>query len=143
MDTTKLKKILQAHTEWLLGNTKGTRADLLSANLQSADLRGADLRGANLGGANLQWANLQGANLGEYAIIQSGPLGSRHDYVVTLWNPSWESEQTRAGCWNGTLDALALRVEEVHKGTRYESEYRATIAYHRAMLTIAKAEKGA
>ena len=43
MDTTKLKKILQAHTEWLLGNTKGTRADLLSANLQSADLRGADL----------------------------------------------------------------------------------------------------
>ena len=73
MTKDKIKKILELHRKWKLGETGGEYAnlrganlqvaDLRRANLQGADLRDADLRDAKLRGANLQGANLQDANL--------------------------------------------------------------------------------
>ncbi len=67
MNTRGIKKILDKHRKWQLGegneraNLRG--ADLRSANLWGADLGGANLRDADLRGANLWGANLRGADL--------------------------------------------------------------------------------
>ena len=80
MTADALKKILDAHAEWLKDSNTGAKANLSGADLseanlrwanlseadlREADLRWADLSGANLRGANLRWANLRGANLRE------------------------------------------------------------------------------
>jgi hypothetical protein len=62
MTTTDLKKILDAHREWAVGNG-GERANLRSADLSGAYLSGANLSGANLSGADLRSADLSGAYL--------------------------------------------------------------------------------
>jgi hypothetical protein len=62
MTTTDLKKILDAHREWAVGNG-GERANLRSADLSGAYLSGAYLSGANLSGADLRSADLSGAYL--------------------------------------------------------------------------------
>jgi len=71
----ELQQILKLHAEWLLDDTRGSRADLRGADLRGADLsgadlsradlRGADLRGADLSGADLSRADLYGVNLRE------------------------------------------------------------------------------
>ena len=55
MNQADLKKILDAHREWAENGygSKGTRANLSSANLRSADLSSANLRSAYLSGADL------------------------------------------------------------------------------------------
>ena len=63
MTKDKIKKILELHRKWKLGETGGEYADLQGADLQGADLRRAKLQGADLQGANLQDANLRGADL--------------------------------------------------------------------------------
>lgn len=73
MDKVQLAEILDRHSQWLLDNNKGARANLHNADLRSADLHNADLRHANLrrtilcraslNDANLDGANLNGANL--------------------------------------------------------------------------------
>ena len=63
MTKDKIKKILELHRKWKLGETGGEYADLQSADLRGADLRRAKLQGADLQGANLQDANLRGADL--------------------------------------------------------------------------------
>ena len=128
-----------------LANLYGT--SLSGANLSLASLRGAnlslaDLSGANLYGTSLSGANLYEATLGDTIVVQSGPLGSRRDYLVTVWQPGWEHEETRAGCWTGTLAELAERVTNVYGDTRYGQEYRATIAYHQAMLAARRTGEG-
>ena len=132
-------------------------ANLIGANLGGADLNRANLRRANLIGANLYWAylsgaylsgadlsgaNLIGANLGSTVAVQSGPLGSRKDYLVTLWHPEWEAEQVTAGCWKGTLAELENAVTKQHGDNKYGRQYTAAITYHRAMIEIAKGEAG-
>jgi uncharacterized protein YjbI with pentapeptide repeats len=62
MTTTDLRKILDAHREWSVGNG-GERANLRSAYLRSANLRSADLRSADLSGADLSGADLRSAYL--------------------------------------------------------------------------------
>ena len=65
-----------------------------------------------------------------------GPLGSRGDTLgVSL--PSDGSEPiVYAGCWSGRLSAFAARVDEVYPTGRHGDEYRATIAYIRAISAI-------
>ena len=118
-----------------------SRANLSGANLSGANLSGADLSGANLSRANLSGAylggaNLSGANLSGAIVRQVGPLGSRRDYLVLVQIPGADA-LVRTGCWSGTLDELAGRVEEVHGNTTHGEEYRAAIAYLRAVITIA------
>jgi hypothetical protein len=65
-----------------------------------------------------------------------GPLGSRRDTLgVSL--PSDGSEPVvYAGCWSGRMSEFAARVDEVYPTGRYGDEYRATIAYIRAIAAI-------
>lgn len=65
-----------------------------------------------------------------------GPLGSRDDTLgVSL--PSDGSEPVvYAGCWSGRLSDFAARVDEVYPTGRHGDEYRATIAYIRAIAAI-------
>jgi hypothetical protein len=72
MTTTDLRKILDAHREWSVGNG-GERANLRSADLRSANLSGANLSGAYLSGAYLRSANLRSADL-RSAYLRSADL---------------------------------------------------------------------
>jgi hypothetical protein len=59
----ELKNVLNLHSLWLKGDTKGKQASLSGADLSGANLRYANLRYANLSGANLSGADLSGADL--------------------------------------------------------------------------------
>jgi uncharacterized protein YjbI with pentapeptide repeats len=59
----QLKKTLESHRKWLIGEKGGEKADFASVDLRSANLYGANLRSANLRSANLRSADLYGANL--------------------------------------------------------------------------------
>ena len=118
----QLTEILANHQAWL-DESGGQRADL---------------RGANLCGANLYGADLCGANLGDTQILQLGPLGSRRDYLVVK---KFEDGTTEAmtGCFKGSVKALAEAVEKTHaEHPQYLREYRAAIAYCRAMWEVAE-----
>ena len=115
-------------------------AKLRGAVLRDADLSGAILRDADLRGAILTGAILTGAVTTPTVVVQSGPLGSRNDYLVTLWHPDWPAEQVTAGCWTGTLDGLAGRVTATHGSGRHADQYHAAIAYHRAMVVAGGSE---
>ena len=109
-------------------------ADLWDANLRHANLSDANLRDANLRDANLRGANLRGANLGDTRVIQLGPLGSRHDYLVVVRHPD-ASIQARTGCFLGTLEDLAAAVARTHADhPPYRREYEAAIDYARTVL---------
>jgi len=123
-----------------LGDANLRGADLREADLRGADLRGADLRGVDLGGANLRGADLRGANLGGSVVLQSGPLGSRHDYLVTIWVPGWPAEETMTGCWRGTLDKLSEAARATHGAGVFGQQYAAAIQFHRDMLAIHRAD---
>ena len=68
MDAEKLKNILDLHALFLIGDSKGRKADLSGVDFSGVDLRGADLTGADLQGANLSGANLSGAKLSKAAL---------------------------------------------------------------------------
>ena len=142
MNSEQLTETLRLHKLWAVGDMHGSRANLIRADLTGANLDGADLAGANLIGADLAGADLIRANLTGAVITgivcQSGPIGSRRDYLVTVWQPGWENEQVTAGCWRGTLKELADRVARVYGESRYGKEYVAAIAYHQDMVRIAR-----
>ena len=60
-----LQDTLEAHQAWLVGGSKGKRADLHAASLRNADLPHASLRSAGLAYANLHGADLRDADLRE------------------------------------------------------------------------------
>ena len=105
-------------------------ADLRGAYLNGADLGGAYLRGAYLRGANLGGANLGGANqkitlIGDRPLFSLGGIGSRNDY---LW--AYLTDQgvyVRAGCFFGSVNAFAERVEKTYGDGTHGKEYRAAI----------------
>ena len=115
-------------------------ANLYGADLHGADLHGADLRGANLGGADLYGADLHGADLGEIHVVQIGPVGSRRDYLVSMWGP--ELDVVRTGCFVGSLDAFTHAVESTYPdpASEHGAAYRAAIALLRAMREAPAAE---
>jgi len=63
MTKNKIKKILELHRKWKLGEIGGEYANLQDAHLQCADLRHTDLRHAHLQCADLRDAKLRGADL--------------------------------------------------------------------------------
>jgi hypothetical protein len=105
-------------------------ADLHDANLLCADLLDADLRGTSLEGANLYGAR--------GAIVSAGPAGSRRRITYYLL----DHDEVQCGCWRGTLAEFAARVEKEHKDNAFWlAEYRAMIAYFRAVRDAAAAER--
>ena len=99
----------------------------------------ADLHGADLAGANLRSADLQGAALHGVKVIQLGPLGSRHDYLVVKQFADGNTE-AMTGCFQGDLSQLETTVQQTHADhPHYLAEYTAALAYCRAVF----AEEGA
>ena len=107
-------------------------ADLARACLARADLAGANLAHVNLAGANLAGANLAGADLDEkdnhiIDIKQVGNIGSRKGYTVAFRLE--KSIKIKCGCFFGTLDEFASKVEKTHADTNYGREYKAMIEF--------------
>ena len=123
-----------------LGGADLGGADLVDADLVDANLRGANLRGAYLGGANLVDANLRGADLGganlreEWGKLESvsdvmmvGPIGSRNGYT-TIYHTD-KGVFVTCGCFRGTLDEFAKKVEETHGDNNHARDYKALVEF--------------
>ena len=114
-------------------------ADLGGANLRGANLRGANLGGAYLGGAYLGDANLGDAYLGGANLRGAGKLSKPDDILIvgnigsrlgytTIYNTD-NGIYVQCGCFFGNIDEFAKKVEETHKGTRHERDYKALIEF--------------
>jgi uncharacterized protein YjbI with pentapeptide repeats len=86
IDSADLKKILEAHAEWVReyrDEGEAEFSDPRRANLQEVDLRDEDLvdqiRRANLYGANLYGANLYGANLVRANLVRANLVRANLD----------------------------------------------------------------
>ena len=155
--TKKEIEILQRHAKWLQNEEGGEKANLRGANLWDADLRGANLRGANLWGADLRGANLWGANLwgadlrganlwdadlrganlwdadlrgAVGKILSFGPIGSRQG--ITYVTKTERTIHVRCGCFYGTLEEFAAKVEEEHGDSQHGKSYKAAIEFIKA-----------
>ena len=109
-------------------------ADLGGAYLGGADLGGAYLGGAYLGGAYLGGAYLGGAYLGGAGKITSiddilliGPIGSRGDYTHIYRTDMGIC--VKCGCFFGSIDEFALKVNDTHGEKKYGIEYRKVIDF--------------
>ena len=155
-------EVLQRHAKWLKNEEGGEKADLRGANLRGADLRGADLwgadlrdanlrdanlrdadlrvanlRDANLWGADLRGANLWGADLRDAnlwgaagKILYFGPIGSRQG--ITYVTKTERTIHVRCGCFYGTLEEFAAKVEEKHGDSQHGKSYKAAIEFIKA-----------
>ena len=115
-------EVLQRHAKWLKNEEGG----------EKADLRGADLRDANLRDANLRGADLRGADLWGAAgkILSFGPIGSRQG--ITYVTKTERTVHVRCGCFYGTLEEFAAKVEKEHGDSQYGKSYKAVIAFIKA-----------
>ena len=155
-------EVLQRHAKWLKNEEGGEKANLRGANLRGADLRGADLRGANLRDANLRDANLRDANLwgadlrdadlrdanlrdadlcgadlrgadlrgAAGKILSFGPIGSRQG--ITYVTKTERTVHVRCGCFYGTLEEFAAKVEKEHGDSQHGKSYKAAIEFIKA-----------
>ena len=140
-------EVLQRHAKWLKNEEGGEKANLQGANLwgadlQDADLRGADLRDADLWDANLRGANLRGADLRDAnlrdadlrgaagKILYFGPIGSRQG--ITYVTKTERTIHVRCGCFYGTLEEFAAKVEEKHGDSQHGKSYKAAIEFIKA-----------
>lgn len=155
-------EVLQRHAKWLENEEGGEKAklrgaDLRGANLRGAKLRGADLQGAKLQGAKLQGADLQGADLwgadlqdadlqganlwgaklrgadlwgAAGKILSFGPIGSRQG--ITYVTKTERTVHVRCGCFYGTLEEFAAKVEKEHGDSQYGKSYKAAIEFIKA-----------
>ena len=150
-------EVLQRHAKWLKNEEGGEKADLRDADLRDADLRGADLRDADLRGADLRGANLRGANLRDAdlrgadlrganlwdadlrgadlwgasgKILSFGPIGSRRG--ITYVTKTERTIHVRCGCFYGTLEEFAAKVEEEHGDSQHGKSYKAAIEFIKA-----------
>ena len=102
------------------------------ANLKRADLKGANLEGADLEGADLEWADLKGADLEGADLYQVSGIG-RVGRVTTY---DKKNNKIICGCFYGTLEQFKERVQKVYPSGRYGDQYRAAIAYFKAISGI-------
>ena len=130
-------EVLQRHAKWLKNEEGGEKADLQDADLRGADLQVADLqdanlRDANLWGADLQDANLRGADLWGAAgkILYFGPIGSRQG--ITYVTKTERTIHVRCGCFYGTLEEFAAKVEGKHGDSQHGKSYKAAIEFIKA-----------
>ena len=76
--------------------------------------------------AYLARANLDGAYLaGERPVFQVGPIGSRCAYLVSFLTTV--GVKIRAGCFFGSRDEFAAKVEKEHGDSIHGEEYRAAL----------------
>ena len=140
-------EVLQRHAKWLKNEEGGEKADLWGANLRGANLRGANLRDANLWGANLWGADLRDADLRDAnlwdadlrdanlwgaagKILSFGPIGSRQG--ITYVTKTERTVHVRCGCFYGTLEEFAAKVEKEHGDSQHGKSYKAAIEFIKA-----------
>jgi len=109
-------------------------ANLSGANLSGADLGDADLSGANLSGADLSGANLSGAKYSDEPVLDivivSG-IGTARRQTTAIILPA--RTLIHCGCFVGTLDEFASKIEATHAGNaKYLAQYRAAVAFIRS-----------
>ena len=122
-------------------------AYLGGANLGGAYLGGAYLGDAYLGGANLRGANLRGANLrGAYLgdalgklnsaedILIVGPIGSRNGYT-TIYHTD-NGVFVKCGCFSGTIEEFARKVDETHGGNKHAQDYKSLIEFAKTKYAL-------
>ena len=90
-----------------------------------ANLDGANLRGANLGGANLggEWGKLESVS----DVLMVGPIGSRNGYT-TIYHTD-KGVFVSCGCFRGTLDEFAKKVEKTHGDNNHARDYKALVEF--------------
>lgn len=115
--TKKEIDVLQRHAKWLQNEEGGEKADLSDANLW----------GANLSDANLSDANLRGA---AGKILSFGPIGSRQG--ITYVTKTERTVHVRCGCFYGTLEEFAAKVEKEHGDSQHGKSYKAAIEFIKA-----------
>lgn len=115
--TKKEIEVLQRHAKWLKNEEGGEKADLRGSDLRDADLRGADLWGANLWGATGK-------------ILSFGPIGSRQG--ITYVTKTERTIHVRCGCFYGTLEEFAAKVEKEHGDSQHGKSYKAAIEFIKA-----------
>ena len=100
-------------------------AYLVGANLGGADLRGANLGDAYLVGANLvgEWGKLENVS----NVLMVGPIGSRNGYT-TIYHTD-KGVFVSCGCFRGTLDEFAKKVEETHGDNNHARDYKALVEF--------------
>ena len=108
------------------------KANLYAANLGSANLESANLRSANLRWANLRSADLRSADLyegcklvGERAVFQIGPIGSRCAYLTVFLTD--KGIHLRTGCFFGPIEEFRKALESTHDGNVHGKEYAAAL----------------
>ena len=108
-------------------------ANLVSANLVSANLGGASLGGADLGGAYLGGAKLKDAEIiGQNAVIQISPIGSRQDTLTVFRTDKGLRLQT--GCFYGDADTFLMKVMDTHGTNQHATNYRNALELAASML---------
>lgn len=70
---------------------------------------------------------------GEYTHLLIGPIGSRESYT-TFFTDKEKQIMVSCGCFEGTLDEFAAKVEEVHGDNRHGKAYKAAIEYVKAVM---------
>ena len=142
-------EVLQRHAKWLKNEEGGEKANLRGANLRDANLRGANLRDADLWDADLRDADLRGADLWDAdlrdadlrgadlrganlwgaagKILSFGPIGSRQG--ITYVTKTERTVHVRCGCFYGTLEEFAAKVEKEHGDSQYGKSYKAAIEF--------------
>ena len=119
-----------------------TEDNTIKKTLEEAVKRGANLGDANLGGANLGGANLGGANLrDEWGKLESasdvlivGPIGSRNGYTTICHTD--KGVFVMCGCFRGTLDEFAKKVEKTHGDNNHARDYKALIEFVKVKFEI-------
>ena len=107
----------------------------IKKTLEEAVKNDANLCGANLGGAYLGGANLCGAYLGdEWGKLESvsdvlvvGPIGSRNGYT-TIYHTD-KGVFVACGCFRGTLDKFANKVEGTHGDNNHARDYKTLVEF--------------
>ena len=82
--------------------------------------------------ADLEWANLKGADLEGADLYQVSGIG-RVGRVTTY---DKKNNKIICGCFYGTLEQFKERVQKVYPSGRYGDQYRAAIAYFKAISGI-------
>jgi uncharacterized protein YjbI with pentapeptide repeats len=105
----ELKNVLNLHSLWLKGDTKGKQAYLSGADLSGAylcgvNLRYADLSGANLSGANLRYADLRGAKHSPETIWPSSLM-----MLTAYWPDDSKAIQEIVKTQQGFVDTLIAK----------------------------------
>ena len=64
-----------------------------------------------------------------------GPIGSRNGYV-TFYRTKDDTVGVRCGCFLGSLQEFVNKVEETHKGSKYEKEYKHAVELAKVCIEL-------